>query len=53
LSSESGPGNYALIASIAVDESNRLYVTDHLFRKIEVFRRLSDEEGKRLMAQSQ
>jgi hypothetical protein len=38
-----------LIAGIAVDDTNRLYVVDHYFRKIDVFRRLSDEEGKRLM----
>lgn len=49
LSSVPGPGNYALIGSIAIDESNRLYVIDNLFRKIDVFRRLSDEEGKRMM----
>jgi len=50
LSQEPGPGNYSLIGSIAIDEANRLYVTDNLFRKIDVFRRLSEEEGKRLMA---
>ena len=49
LSQEPGPGNYALIGAIAIDEANRLYVTDNLFRKIDVFRRLSEEEGKRMM----
>lgn len=49
LSQEPGPGNYALIGSMATDEANRLYVTDNLFRKIDVFRRLSEEEGKRMM----
>lgn len=44
-----GPGNYSLIGSIAVDEANRLFITDNLFRKIDVFRQLSDEEGKRMM----
>jgi DNA-binding beta-propeller fold protein YncE len=52
LSSVPGPGNYALIGVIAVDESNRLYITDNLFRKIDVFRRLSDEEGKLMMIKS-
>lgn len=49
LSQEGGPGNYSLIGSIAIDEANRLFITDNLFRKIDVFRRLSDEEGKRMM----
>jgi sugar lactone lactonase YvrE len=52
LSSEPGPGNYALIGVIAVDEANRLYITDNLFRKIDVFRRLSDEEGKLMMTKA-
>jgi DNA-binding beta-propeller fold protein YncE len=43
-----GPGHYALIAGIAVDETNRLYVIDHYFKKIDVFRRLTDEEGQQL-----
>jgi hypothetical protein len=45
---EPGPGHYTLIAGIAVDETNRLYVTDHYFKKIDVFRRLSEEEGSRM-----
>ena len=49
LSHEAGPGNYALIAGIAVDEANRLYVLDNYFKKIEIYSRLSDTEGKRLM----
>jgi DNA-binding beta-propeller fold protein YncE len=52
LSAQPGAGNYSLIASIAVDDSNRLFIIDHLFRKIEVFRRLSEEEGKRMLVQS-
>lgn len=47
LNRDPGPGNFALLAGIAVDETNRLYVLDHYFRKIEVYRRLSDDEGKR------
>ena len=46
LSQQPGPGHYALIGAIAVDDTNRLYITDNLFRKIDVFRRLSDDEGK-------
>lgn len=45
---EAGPGRYSLIAGIAVDETNQLYVVDHYFKKIDVFRRLSEEEGKRI-----
>lgn len=43
-----GPGHYSLIAGIAVDETNRLYVIDQYFKKIDVFRRLSETEGKQL-----
>lgn len=50
LSLSPGPGNYSLIGAIAVDEANRLYVTDNLIRKIDVFRQLSDDEGARLLA---
>lgn len=53
LSRDDGPGNYALLASIAVDEANHLYVVDHFFKKIDVFRRLSDDEGKRFMVASE
>jgi len=42
------PGQYAMPAGIAVDETNRVYIVDQLHRKIEVIRRLSDDEGKRL-----
>ena len=49
LNQQPGPGNYSLIGALAIDESNRLYVTDNLFKKIDVFRRLSDEEGKRML----
>jgi DNA-binding beta-propeller fold protein YncE len=50
LSQDPGPGNYSLIGVVAIDDDNRLYVTDNLFRKIDVFRRLSDEEGKKILA---
>ena len=39
-------GKYGLIAGIAVDETNRVFVVDQRFRKVEVIRRLSEEEGK-------
>ena len=49
LSREAGPGHYSLLAGITVDERGFLYVVDHYFKKIEVFRRLSDEEGRKLI----
>lgn len=52
LSRDPGPANYALIAGIAVDESRRLFVTDHYFKKIEVFEPLTEDEGRRLAAGS-
>lgn len=45
-----GRGNYAMIAAIAVDEKRNLFVVDHHFRKIEVFRWLGEDEGKRKLA---
>lgn len=50
LSRDPGPSNYALIAGIAVDESRRLFVNDHYFKKIEVFEPVSEDEGQRLAA---
>lgn len=42
------PGGYVLPAGIAVDETERIYVVDQLFRKVDVIRRLDEEERKRL-----
>ncbi len=39
-----GPGNFALLAGIAIDETRRLYVLDHYFKKIEVYRWLGGTE---------
>lgn len=47
------PGYFPLIAGITVDETNRLYVIDHYYRKIDVFKRLTEEEGQRRMASKQ
>lgn len=52
LSRDAGPSNYALIAGIAVDESRRLFINDHYFKKIEVFEPVSEAEGLRLAAGS-
>lgn len=53
LSRDPGPGNYALIAGIAVDETRRLYVMDHYFKKIEVFRWLGNNQSQQLPATKQ
>jgi len=42
------PGRYALPSGIAVDETGRVYVVDQYFRKVEVIRRLSVQEGERI-----
>jgi sugar lactone lactonase YvrE len=47
-----GPGHYGLISGIGVDETQRLYVIDNYFTKVEVFRRLSDQEGKAYLQKS-
>lgn len=44
------PGNFALIAAVAVDETGRMLLLDHYFKKIEVYSPIPDVEGKRLMA---
>lgn len=43
------PGRYGLAYGIAVDETQRLYIVDQLFNKVEVIRRLNEEEGKALL----
>jgi sugar lactone lactonase YvrE len=45
---EDKPGQYALPAGIAIDEANHVYVVDQLYTKVEVLRRLNQEESDRL-----
>lgn len=45
---EDKPGQYALPAGIAVDETNHIFVVDQMYTKVEVLRRLSEEESDRL-----
>ncbi|MGK7346401.1 MAG: 6-bladed beta-propeller [Candidatus Nitrospinota bacterium M3_3B_026] len=45
---EDGPGKYVLPAGITVDETNRVYIVDQFFKKVDVIRRLSDEESEKL-----
>ena len=47
-----GPGEYALLGRMGADELGHVFVTDLFFRKVEVYRRLSDEEGQALVARS-
>jgi DNA-binding beta-propeller fold protein YncE len=49
---DDAPGRYLLPARIACDETQRLYVVDQYLHKIEVLRRLGDEEGLRLLRAS-
>ena len=42
-------GIYALMGGVAVDETGRVYLLDQVFNKLDVIRRLSDEEGKQLL----
>lgn len=44
------PGRYLLPAKIAADEGRRIYVVDQYLHKVEVLRRLTDDEGRRLQA---
>ncbi len=45
------PGNYRLISGISADETQRIYVTDQLHRKVDVFRLISEKEGAALVQQ--
>lgn len=42
------PGQFVLPAGIAIDETDRVYVVDQLLNKVDVIRRLKDEEISRL-----
>jgi len=41
---EDEPGQYVLPAGITVDETNRVYIVDQVLLKVEVIRRLSEDE---------
>lgn len=43
------PGRYLLPAKVSADDGGRLYVVDQFLHKVEVIRRLGDEEGRRWM----
>jgi len=43
------PGRYMLPAGIAVDETNRIYVVDQVYGKIEVIRLLSEQESQAVL----
>lgn len=47
-----GPGHYALLGGLAVDELGRLFIGDNYFKKIEMFLPLSEAEGRRLMTEN-
>lgn len=46
------PGCYGLISGVAVDETGRIYLADQLFSKVEVIRRVPEQEGRRLQQAS-
>ncbi|NOZ54815.1 MAG: 6-bladed beta-propeller [Gammaproteobacteria bacterium] len=45
------PGQYVLPAGIAIDETDRVYIVDQMHFKVDVIRRLKEEEVDRLAAQ--
>lgn len=47
-----GPGRYLLPAGVGTDETGRVYIVDQYFHKVDVLRRLSDDEGRRLAAEA-
>ncbi|HEC18279.1 MAG TPA: hypothetical protein ENI97_02935, partial [Gammaproteobacteria bacterium] len=47
---EDKPGQFALPAGIAVDERGLVYVVDQLFMKVDVFRRIPQQEAVEIMA---
>ena len=50
------PGRYSplngLLSGIAVDETGRVYVVDYWNNKVDVFRRLSDSEGQKMLQEA-
>lgn len=46
---QDAPGRWALPARVACDETGRVYVVDQYLHKVEVLRKLGDEEGRRWM----
>lgn len=49
---EDGPGIYASPSGIAVDKKGFIYVVDQWLHKVEVLRKLNEEEGKRTLAEA-
>ena len=47
---EDKPGQYVLPAGLAIDETDRVYVVDQLHHKVDVIRKLSEEEISKIMA---
>ena len=47
---EDKPGHYVLPAGIAVDETDRVYVVDQVHHKVDVIRKLSEQEMQKLIA---
>ena len=43
------PGRFNLPAGVAVDETGRVYVVDQFFNKVEVIRRIPQEEGAHML----
>lgn len=46
---EDKPGVYNLPGGVAVDETGRMYVVDQVYNKVEVIRRIPNEEGERML----
>ena len=44
------PGRYGLLTGVAIDETGRLYLVDQLFGKVDVIRKLTEAEGRKLQA---
>ncbi len=47
------PGELAMPADIAVDELQHVYIVDQVFKKVEVLRRLSEQEMDAIVARRQ
>ncbi len=49
LSREAKPGHFTLLTGVEVDEKDFLYILDQFQNKMEVYKKLSDDEGKQLL----
>lgn len=49
---EDGPGVFVSPSGVAADETGRVYIVDQFLKKVEILRKLSEDEGKKILDKS-